>query len=480
MLICLTHDSFIRLFDDIGYITNQLTRQDRLYDMNGKVFLSSLTRAPKPVELILQELKAIYSSANPEEIEKDFLDFMRELEEDGYIVSGMTDREIETKMPKFSYSSKSEDIKTGLKTDFDIKSDHMGTSGFLEAYFREHPRIFSFQFELTSRCNERCRHCYLPGDRKFVDMETSLTMNLLDQLKDMGTLTVTLSGGECLLHPDFIPIIMHARENDFSLSILSNLTLLTDEILDAIKEANINLLQTSIYSMDPAEHDWITQAPGSLSRTLESLERLIAADVPVQISCPTMKSTYRSYRRVLDFAYEHGIKGYTDYIMMARTDHSTDNLDNRLSIEETEELLNDIIERDIEYKALLNTGTVPDVNPDPDAPICGAGVDSMCVAASGEFYPCSSFSGYSLGNAYEHTIADVWNNSDALKRLRAVRRGDFPKCLHCEAQPFCAMCVARNFNETGSMYSVSQHFCDVAFLNKRIVDGYRQKIKHSS
>ena len=165
--------------------------------------------------------------------------------------------------------------------------------------------------------------------------------------------------------------------------------------------------------------------------------------------------------------------------MMARTDKTTDNLANRLTLDETEELLRDIISYDIEYRAVL------DINPEPvplnlDEHICGAGVDSMCVAANGEFYPCSGFQGYPLGNAHSYSVADVWNNSEALKKLRAVSWRDFPKCMRCEAKPYCSMCMVRNMNETGSIFEVSKHFCDVAFLNKKkLVEEYRMNAGNS-
>ena len=47
MLVCLARDSFVRSFGDVGYITNQLTRRDRVYDVNGRVFLERLSRRPK-------------------------------------------------------------------------------------------------------------------------------------------------------------------------------------------------------------------------------------------------------------------------------------------------------------------------------------------------------------------------------------------------------------------------------------------------
>ena len=474
MLICLAKDSFVRFYDDIGYITNQLTRQDRLYDINGKIFLQQLTRKPRPIEDIIDSLMEIYVGADYQEIKKDLSDFIGELESEKFVVSGMTEDEINAKMPSFSYSASDRKTMPRVKPE-ELSAASMATTDFFAEYFKKKPQIFSFQFELTSRCNERCRHCYLPGARNFHDLETELTLDILDQLADMGTLHVTFSGGECLLHKDFIKILRHAREKDFSISVLSNVTLLNDEIISALKDANIDLLQASVYSMDADEHDYITRLEGSHEKTIRNLERLIAADVPVQISCPTMRKTYKSYQKVLDWAYKHGVKGYTDYIMMARTDNSTDNLENRLTLDETENLLKDIINFDIEYRAILdNNGTPEPLNPDEH--ICGAGLDSMCVAADGEFYPCSGFQGYPLGNAHDKTVAYVWNNSEPLKKLRDVKWKDFPKCMKCEAKPYCSMCMVRNMNETGSIFEVSQHFCDVAFLNKKLVEEYKNKI----
>lgn len=471
MLVCLANDSFVRSFGDIGYIVNQLTKQDRIFDINGNIFLQQLTRKPKSTDYIIDSLMKIYTGVNRQELAGDFAEFVNDLEYDGFIVSGITENEIAAKMLRFSY--RQSDRKTAPLTDFDPSINAMATTEFLAQRFRNDPHLFSFQFELTSRCNERCRHCYLPGSRDFHDMETDLVMSILDQLAEMGTLKVTFSGGECLLHPDFIPILKHARENDFSISILSNITLLTDEIISALKDANIDLLQASVYSMNPQEHDYITQLPGSHAKTIQSLERLIAANVPVQISCPTMRKTYGSYKAVLEWAYSHGIKGYTDYIMMARIDQSTDNLANRLTLDETESLLRDIINYDIEYRTILDANPEP-VTVNPDEHICGAGVDSMCVAANGEFYPCSGFQGWPLGNAHDLTVAEVWNDSEALKKLRAVKWKDFPQCITCEAKPYCAMCMVRNLNETGSIFEVSKHFCDVAFINKRLVEEYRK------
>jgi hypothetical protein len=51
-------------------------------------------------------------------------------------------------------------------------------------------------------------------------------------------------------------------------------------------------------------------------------------------------------------------------------------------------------------------------------------------------------------------------------------------CLSCRDFDFCAMCMARNFNEgNGDMYKINQHFCMAARMNKEIVDAFNAQKK---
>lgn len=154
-------------------------------------------------------------------------------------------------------------------------------------------------------------------------------------------------------------IVKYCREKDLKISILSNLISLKDEHIKVLKEANISLIQVSLYSMDPAVHDFITTIPGSWKRTKGAIEKLVAEDIPVQISCPLMKANKVGYDKVLEYARSLKIKAQTDYIIMARSDLDTGNLANRLSIEETADVLRDIINNDIDYREQTLTQVPP-------------------------------------------------------------------------------------------------------------------------
>ena len=111
-------------------------------------------------------------------------------------------------------------------------------------------------------------------------------------------------------------------------------------------------------------------------------------------------------------------------------------------------------------------------------PKCGAGTDSICIAANGNFYPCPGWQNMVVGNIKEKNLKDIWENSEQLKFIRSITNGSFPKCLKCEAKDYCAMCMVRNFNESnGDVFKVNQHFCDVAFLTKKLAEEYRNNKK---
>lgn len=64
--------------------------------------------------------------------------------------------------------------------------------------------------DLTYRCNNNCRHCWLwiPSDAKEKENELSFgeIKRIVDEAKNMGCQSWSISGGEPMLRPDFIDI----------------------------------------------------------------------------------------------------------------------------------------------------------------------------------------------------------------------------------------------------------------------------------
>lgn len=482
MLVRLSKNSFFRRFNGKGYITNQLTRFDRLYNESGADFLSVISRDSQDIETLVDSLMEIYGkSVDRKQLKEDLLDFITELAEKQFLVIGETEEELKQNDQEFSY--KMDNPKTLVEDYTQQTSEQVcdTTQNVNLETSQRKPHLNGLQFELTSRCNERCIHCYIPNGKKNAgkDMPLVKIFSIIDEFAEMGGLHVTLSGGEVFLHKDIIRIIQYCREKDMMISILSNLIALKDVQIPFIKAANVSLVQTSLYSMDPEIHDTITTVKGSFEKTKTAIEKLVAADIPVQISCPVMKANCKGYAEVLKYAQSLRCKAQTDFIMMAQADFDTQNLANRISLEETESLLRDIMEwdRDYKVKTLQQQPVSDEITFDPERfarqPICGAGTNDCCITENGDVYPCAGWQSMVCGNVYQQSLKEIWEYSEQFKKVRAVTQGDFPECLKCEARNFCAMCLVRNYNESnGDMFKINKHFCDVAFLNKKIVEEY--------
>ena len=406
MLIRQSKNTFIRTTKKYGYITNQLTRMDRCYNESGADWLNEIKREPREIDDIVESLFAIYEDVSKEDLKRDFLEFVDSLVTNKFVVVGESVEELDKADLDFTYSI---DNPKTLIEDYTQQTKEEISKNTQEVFFdaiKDTTTIVNLQFELSSRCNERCIHCYIPNEKKNhgEDMSSAKVMELIDEYVEMGGIHVTFSGGEAFLHKELINLVKYCRERDLKVSILSNLIAVTDKQIEELKNLNISLIQVSLYSMDPKKHDFVTTINGSFENTKRVIEKLVAADIPVQISCPIMKANQDGYEKVLEYAKSLKIKAECDYIMMAQSDLNTQNLANRLSLEETEKLLRTIIETDMDFREItlqqlpVSDRIQFDLENYLKEPVCGVGYDNCCIAANGDVYPCSGWGGYVLGN----------------------------------------------------------------------------------
>lgn len=469
----LARDTFVRSIGDFVHIYSQLTKHDCVFLATGGLFAKALSRNPKSFEELFSEIAAPFIPETTVELKPDLLEFLENLVADRYLVSGETEEECAAKDTHFSYSENPKTLFTyNAQQSTDDAVFYPDTQTVLNGEYRRHPHIHSCQIETTNRCNERCIHCYIPHELKNVTLPYEVIESVLEQLHEIGTLELTLSGGEFFCHPAAERILRKARELDFSISVLSNITLLTPRMIEVLKEVNPSVVQTSLYSVIPAEHDHITQLSGSCEKTKASIEALIKASIPVQISCPVMATNYRTYKEVLKYAHERNCKAQTDFVMMARYDFTTDNLAERLTTEQTRDLVRDIVHFDKDYLDMVgNPVPEPPYEEWSRKPYCGVGLDKLCIAADGIVYPCSGWQGMPCGNVREQPIKDIWECSPQLNKLRKLTKAAIAKCHDCEDRRFCAPCLVRNFNESGGDYlKPAKHFCDAARVTREVVE----------
>ena len=481
-----------RNYESFGYITDNRNfeyRQtnnneeyigDKILSESGAVFMSVLSKKPQNIDDLAVKINKQFTDVELKTIRNDAKEFYYMLEQDGFIVSGRTIQECNDKDIRFSYKKLNGEI---IKKEFSQKVIYPETStqNFLEDYFQGKSQLTNLHLEIISKCNERCIHCYIPHDDKMSSMEPDLFYDILNQSFNMGVLNLTLSGGEPMLHKDFCDFLRKCREYDFSVNILSNLTLLDDEIIKEMKKNSLLSVQVSLYSMDSNIHDGITQMKGSFKKTKSAILKLIENDIPLQVSCPIMKQNKNCYVEVIKWAEKYEIHVGDDYGIIGEYDHTNKNLSCRLSINEIKGVINDKIENDAKYLQQIEMAAEKKKNITANDFICTVCRSTICIANNGNVYPCEGWQNYIVGNVNQISLNDIWDYSEKVQYLRSLRNQDFPMCVQCPDKDYCTMCMVRNANENpnGDPLVVNEFFCNIAKLNREIVRERKEKFMNS-
>ena len=462
-----------RQYDDYGYITDnsmfgyRTFNDDFLYlgeeyvSESGAVMLGVLSKIPQDIDSVLNKLLGIFVDVELDELKQDVIEFYDMFVEAGFLSRGETYEECTDQRIIQDNEISDTDTSLGI-VPTECNKRTFGQNDYLR----------SLHIEIANECNERCVHCYIPHELKTKVIDTELFYRIVEEGRSMNIINVTLSGGEPLLHKDFINFLVKCRELDLSVNVLSNLTLLTDEIIEEMKKNPLLCVQTSIYSMDPSIHDSITKVKGSFIKTKENLLKLKKAHIPLQISCPIMKQNKDTFRDVIAFGDENGITVATDYVIFASYDHSNCNLINRLSLDEIAQAFDkqasgeyiDYMEKEAAEKKALSA----------QDPICSICRYYLCISAEGNVFPCIGWQSNVIGDLNIQSLKEIWETSDKIKELRKVKLQDFSQCVNCVDRGYCNVCMMSNSNENSDAdaFKINEYHCEVASLIHKKVRSY--------
>lgn len=156
------------------------------------------------------------------------------------------------------------------------RTDHEPAAEFLEGYKM-------LNCYLTNACNLRCGHCFMKSGVKFKD-ELSATewKRILKEFHDAGGESVTFSGGEPLMNKDFPDIIKYAKKVGLNVTILSNGTLWSQEMIDNLSPY-ITEIQISIDGVDE-ESNSIVRGRGHFEKIIETVVSFANLDVRTSVA----------------------------------------------------------------------------------------------------------------------------------------------------------------------------------------------------
>ena len=169
----------------------------------------------------------------------------------------------------------------------------------------------TLQFELTSHCNVKCKHCY-NNSGVCNDQKDKMTPELWKEfaryvVNKGGVFQCVISGGEPLLLGDDLFEIMDILHNDgTSFLVISNGFLLNQEKVRRFSKYRYKWFQVSIDGYNAEYHDNFRQREGSWERAVNGAYLLSKEGIPLTIAHSVTPQNLSDVEKMCKLAYEIG------------------------------------------------------------------------------------------------------------------------------------------------------------------------------
>lgn len=325
-------------------------------------------------------------------------------------------------------------------------------------------RLVNISFETTRKCNLRCKHCYTDAG---VGLEDELTVEeikeLIDELADMGVLSITFTGGEPLMHPHIFELMEYAKKKPLTVLLFTNGTLLTEEIVEKLKEMKVLNVSVSIDGPDSDTHDAFRSVKGSFEKTIHGVNLLRKAGIPVRCSISVTKFNFNKIKEIFDLVNDLGISEFKMWFIAFSGRSGEKN------IFITPEEFREVMEQNRQYEIeVLGKERKEEVMYSKKLENCGVGRTALSIKCNGTVTPCPSFrEDVSLGNIRNESLVDIWNKSPLLNKLRAMSVLKTEHCQDCDYALICkGGCIADVLGRTGKFSCYDEYKCIAVDMTK--------------
>jgi radical SAM protein with 4Fe4S-binding SPASM domain len=337
-------------------------------------------------------------------------------------------------------------------------------------------RVMSFELELTARCNNDCRHCYInlpAGDRAAQKKELSLEQieRIAGQAVDLGALWCLITGGEPLLRRDFAEIYIMLRRKGLLVSVFTNACLLGAEHISLLKKYPPRDMEVTVYGVTRETYEKVTRKPGSYDAFRRGLDQLLGAGIKVRLKAMALRSNVRELNAIAAFCRRHG-KDYFRFDPLLHLRFDGDARRNAMILAErlTPQEIAVIEQADGERSSALEKNCdqfiFPEISHRDCGHLfhCGAGNSSFTVSPEGTFRLCSSlWHPDCVWDLRKGTLAEAWNVLVPRVRVMTSSGPEFlQKCRSCNIVNLCLWCPAHAHLEHGRLDAWSDYFCQVA------------------
>lgn len=331
----------------------------------------------------------------------------------------------------------------------------------------------SGMLELTHRCNLACVHCYVnlaAGDReaKRREMTTAEVCGVVDELAEVGTLKLTLTGGEPLLRSDFAEIYTHAHGKGILLDVYTSGTLITEDVARLFRDHPPAKVELTQYGYTRETYEQVVNTGGrQFDRFHRGIELLREHGVRFALKTMAMCMNAGEVARMSEFAAGLAVEFRFDAVISPRIDGGRGPVAQRLSPREIDE-----VEMSVAEQAELSWDEYCTVGGEHDDRYyaCGAGRATFVIDPYGALHVCelSRVPGWDV---VRDGFARGWY--EAIPALLAARR-ETAGCASCDVNAACSNCAGMAELEVRAVAEPDPYFCEITDDRYRRAYGERR------
>ncbi len=343
-----------------------------------------------------------------------------------------------------------------------------------------YPQLRLVAWEITRNCNLNCVHCRAAATLGPYtgELDTVAARRLLDQIAELGTPIVILTGGEPLMRTDIFEVAKYGDGKGLRMVMAPNGTLITEEIAGKLAFAGIKRISISLDGASKEIHDKFRGVEGAFDGALRGIEHAKRAGIEFQINTTITKANLEQIPKIQQLAVDLGAVAHHIFLLVP-TGRGKYIIEQEITAKEYEETLNWFYDQRDKTPLQLKATCAPHYyrilrqrareegkkvsfeshGLDAVTRGCLGGTGFCFISHQGVVQPCG-FLNVNCGDVTKESFADIWKNSKVFNELRNYDelKG---KCGACEYKRVCGGCRARAYEATGD-YMAEEPLCSHA------------------